>query len=190
MVRRKQGGLIVFCGLAIVALPGCQEDGIQHYQVPRPESTSNGRSYSAPDGWKQLGPDPKGFYEAGFQVTDGDQAAQITITPLAGAAGGLLLNTNRWRKQLHLEAIDEEQLQKDLQEIQVAGAPVKYLDLTGPEAAGQPRQRLLGVVLPRSQKTWFFKMMGPAQLVEKQKPTFEAFMRSVTFDGHTGNKDE
>lgn len=184
MVRRKQGGLIIFFGLTTVALLGCREEGIQHYQVPRPESTSDELSYSAPDGWKKLGPDPKGFYEAGFQVADGDQAAQITITPLAGAAGGLLLNTNRWRKQLHLEAIDEEQLQKDLAE-----APVRYLDLTGPEAAGQPRQRLLGVVLPRSQKTWFFKMMGPADLVEKQKPTFEAFMRSVTFDGRTGNKD-
>jgi len=183
MVRTKQGGLIVFFGLAIVALLGCQQEGIQHYQVQKPENTSDQMSFSAPDGWKRLGPDPKGFYEAGFQVIDGGQAAQITITPLAGAAGGLLSNVNRWRGQLHLEAIGEEQLQKDLQEIQVAGAPGKYLDLTGPEAAGQNRQRLLGVVLPRSQKTWFFKIIGPAELVEKQKPVFEAFMRSVTFDG-------
>jgi hypothetical protein len=189
VVRAKQGGLIVFFGLALMTALGCQQEGIQHYQVRKPGSTSDQLGYAVPDAWKKLGPDPKGFYDAGFQLTDGDQQAQITITPLTGAGGGLLLNTNRWRRQLHLEAIDEEQLEKDLQELQVAGTPVKYLDLTGPEAAGQPRQRLLAVVLPGNRKTWFFKMMGPAELVEKQKPTFEAFVKSVTFDERTGNKD-
>lgn len=189
MSLTKHCGWIACFGLAILALPGCREDGIQHYRVARSESSRDELGYSAPKNWQQLGPDPKGFYQCGFQVTNGDQAIQITITPLEGAAGGLLQNTNRWRRQLQLDPVDEEQLQRDIQKIVVAGAAAKYLDFASPESAGQSRQRILGVVLPRNGKTWFFKMIGPAGLVENQKTTFEAFMRSVTFESQTGKTD-
>jgi hypothetical protein len=189
MVRTKQGRFIVCFGLATVALLGCQEEAIQQYQVAKANRPREELGYSPPDGWKKLGPDPNGFYQTGFQVTEGEQAAQFTITPLDGPAGDLVSNANRWRRQLHLEAVNEEQLQKHLQEIRVAGVLAKYLDLTGPEEAGQPSQRMFVVVAPRSEKTWFFKIMGPALLVEKQKPAFDAFIRSVTFDGPTGNED-
>jgi hypothetical protein len=188
--KRNQGGLIVFFGLAALTALGCQEEGIEHYRVLRQSNPREELSYSPPEFWKRLGPDPKGFYTVGFQVIEGSLEAQITITPLAGAAGGVLLNANRWRGQLHLEPVDEQRLQKDLQAIQIAGASVSYLDMKSPESAGQPRRRILGVVVPRGQKTWFFKMMGPAELVERQKPFFEAFLRSVTWDGRTGRKDE
>ena len=54
--------------------------------------------------------------------------------------------------------------------------------------AGKETRRILGVVVPRRGQTWFFKMTGPADLVDKQKPVFEAFLKSVRFDGGSGAK--
>ena len=53
---------------------------------------------------------------------------------------------------------------------------------------GRETRRILGVVVLRRGQTWFFKMTGPADLVEKQKPAFEAFLKSVRFDGGNGAK--
>ncbi len=101
--------------------------------------------------------------------------------PLPGAAQGLLANVNRWREQLKLKPVTEEELHKEVKVIQVAGESAASVDLLGPESEGPQRQRILGVVLPRGKRTWFFKMTGPAELVEKQKPAFEAFIKSVQF---------
>ena len=59
------------------------------------------------------------------------------------------------------------------------------MDLTGPAQSGIS-QRMLGVGLPHGGATWFFKMTGPADLVGKQKAAFEAFVKSVKFDGGKG----
>src|SRR5262249_3703421 len=125
---------------------------------------------------------------AGFRVTDGGKSAEITVTPLGGDAGGLLPNVNRWRGQIKLGPIDEGQLRQDVRTVEVAGKPASYLDLLGPEGVG--RERMLVVVVPRGGQTWLFKMRGPADLVARQQAAFEAFMKSVKFDGGTGAADE
>jgi hypothetical protein len=38
--------------------------------------------------------------------------------------------------------------------------------------------------------TWFIKMRGPADLVGRQLAAFEAFLKSVRFDGGTGANHE
>jgi hypothetical protein len=47
----------------------------------------------------------------------------------------------------------------------------------------KPMQRLLGAIIPREDRTWFFKLMGPAPGVAEQKETFDRFLRSVRFTG-------
>jgi hypothetical protein len=146
--------------------------------------------YTRPEGWVEA-PDLAGGFirmAAAFRATDGGKSAEVTVTPLGGDAGGLLPNVNRWRDQVKLGPIDEGQLRKDVRNVEVAGRPASYLDLLGPEGPG--RERMLVVVVPRGGQTWFFKMRGPAELVAKQQAAFEAFMKSVKFDGGTGAADE
>jgi hypothetical protein len=163
---------------------GCQEEEpIRRYKIPREETEI---SYATPEGWqKQQKLVPMSV--ATLHVRDGDQLAVVTITPLAGEAGGLLDNVNRWRgRDLKLPPVNEEQLRQDVKTIRVAGLPGHYVDLTGPEAAGGKRQRVLGVILKRGDRTWFFKMLGPAAVIEKQKAAFEQFLDSVRFAGDPG----
>jgi hypothetical protein len=132
--------------------------------------------YDIPEGWKEI-PDPKRLRQAVFVVADGAAEAGIMT-----AGGGLLMNVNRWRNQLHLDPIDQKQLGREVRQLQVAGSAASYVDFTGPESAGQPRQRMLGVVLPRAGETWFFTLKGPADVVDKQKTAFEAFVKSMRFE--------
>jgi hypothetical protein len=145
--------------------------------------------YSLPDGWKKSSK-LAAMSVATLQVTEGGQAAEVTITPLSGRAGGLIENVKRWRGQINLGPAGDEQIRKEVREINVAGGPAQYVDLIGPETDGPRRQRLLGVVAERGEQTWFIKMKGPADLVAKQKAAFEAFVGSVRFDGSRGANDE
>ena len=53
------------------------------------------------------------------------------------------------------------------------------------DIAGSDR-RTLGVVATQGPVTWFYKLSGPDPLVEGQRPAFEAFVRSIRFEGGPG----
>jgi hypothetical protein len=141
--------------------------------------------YDMPDGWKKTKlPE---FAIAAFETGDG---AEVSISPLSDKGGGLVANVNRWRElQLGLKHADEEQIRKDLVAIEVGGIAGKYLDLTGAETPGKERPRILGAIVEQGDRTWFFKMRGPATAVGKQKATFETFLKSVRFDAGAGGNN-
>jgi len=115
-----------------------------------------------------------------FEVTDGERKAEVTAIDLAASAGGLLPNVNRWRKQIELGEMTQEELDKAVTPIPVAGAEGKYIELVGsPDAS--PRQAILGVVAIRGDRAWFFKLLGDADLVVREKERFQAFVKSVQF---------
>jgi hypothetical protein len=148
-----------------------------------PPAAAGVPTFTAPPGWKQEARPTTPFAVAEFTIEDGDRRAIVTVS-LAG--GDPLANVARWRTQLHLPQVGEEELRKDVRPIEVDGIAGEYADLVGPEAAG--RQRILGVIVPRGGQTWFFKMRGPADLVERQKSAFEAFLKSVRFGAGPGGK--
>jgi hypothetical protein len=41
--------------------------------------------------------------------------------------------------------------------------------------------RLLGAIVPHGERTWFFKLLGPAPAVGEQKETFDRFLATVKF---------
>jgi hypothetical protein len=149
---------------------------------PRGEPTgAKPISFTAPDGWQEV-PDRAGLGRTVFKIIDGDKFVEASITPLSGPGGGLLANVNRWRHdQLGLDRITEDQLQKDASAIEVGGKKATYVDLASPESPN--RLRILGVSVIGADKSWFFKLMGPYELVGKQKSAFEGFLKTVRFTG-------
>jgi hypothetical protein len=135
-------------------------------------------TYQTPPGWKEVTAND-GISLAVFQIEEGNKMpARVTIS---AAGGGSAANVNRWRAQVGLEPVSESQIQKDLRPIDVGGSEGQYVDLTGPESAGG--FRILAVMVPKENVTWFFKMRGPADLVGRQKSAFESFVGSVRFTG-------
>jgi hypothetical protein len=168
------------CGILVLSA-GCQNDEIQHYQVARSEEPRQGSvaglQYTLPQGWRQA--KAGRMILAAFLVAEGSQQGEVTISAFGGPAGGLLPNVNRWRGQVGLPETDDVQLEKDkeFKKITVNDTPAHLITITG-----QRGESILGAIVPRADKTWFFKMKGPADLVEKQKAAFDTFLASVQFD--------
>lgn len=110
----------------------------------------------------------------------GGQTGDLSVVALGPAAGGLLANVNRWRGQFGLDPVDEAGLQKTLTSLSLSGGETAtVVDLVGTgEAAGR---RLLGAIVSRSDRTWFYKLTGDATLVQSERGNFEKFIRSVKY---------
>jgi len=110
----------------------------------------------------------------------GGQTGDLSVVALGPAAGGLLANINRWRGQFGLDPLDEAGLQKTLTTVPLSGGETAtVVDLVGTgEAAGR---RLLGAIVSRNDRTWFYKLTGDAALVQSERGNFEKFIRSVKY---------
>jgi hypothetical protein len=133
--------------------------------------------YRAPPEWQKAPPNE--FAALAFQAGDQAKKVDITVSILKGQGGGLLANINRWRGQVKLEDWAPAQLE-GLAEVSIGAAKGKLVDMTGPKAPPQ-RNRIIGAILFRPDDALFFKMIGPEDLVGKQRASFETFLESVKF---------
>jgi len=137
-------------------------------------------NWSVPSNWKEV---PGGqFLVAKYALTGaGNAQAAVNVSQSAGDGGGLLANVNRWRGQLGLAPATEADLAKAAQSLDMPAGKATLADITGQDArTGQPT-RLLAVVVPRSGETWFYKLMGDAQVVQGEKEAFLKFVQSVKY---------
>jgi hypothetical protein len=186
--------------LLIATLAGCSRDNVKVYRLanddssspstpPRPTATAapdqseNSPAqpqlqWTLPAGWTEAAPAEMSI--ASFKVSGQNGAeAEVTVVPLPGLAGGDNANVNRWRGQVGLPAATPDEFQKMGEAVQVGDQPATLYDIAGQGSSSA--KRILGVIQQRNGTTWFFKMVGDAELVEQQKPEFTAFLKSLTF---------
>ncbi|MEX2140939.1 MAG: hypothetical protein WD894_16865 [Pirellulales bacterium] len=122
------------------------------------------------------------FRVAAYNVggSESGATAEMTVTPLGPAAGDLKANVDRWRGEIKLPPATTGELAELTKSIEVDGQKADYVHLVGPEDAS-PREATLGVILRRPDRVWFFKLRGPAVVVERQKAPFEEYVKSVKF---------
>ena len=137
-------------------------------------------NWEVPSDWKEV---PGGqFLVAKFMLAGATNAqASVNVSMSSGDGGGMLANVNRWRNQLGLGPLTEADLAKEVQPLDLPGGKASLADVTGPDAKDGQRARLLAVVIPRSGNTWFYKLMGNAQVVQQQKDAFMKFVQSVKY---------
>lgn len=130
--------------------------------------------WSAPESWsaKPATAMRKGSYTvAGADGNTGD----LSVTAFPGDVGGTLANINRWRGQVQLAPLAEADLANSVTHQTIHGLSFTIVDLSGPGASS----RILGALVPFGEGTWFFKLIGPAEFIERQKPAFLAFLETV-----------
>ena len=131
--------------------------------------------YDAPKEWSTA---PNNAVSvAAFEVTDGKQRVEITVSPVGG---DLLSNVNRWRDQVGLPPLDIGELAKSLQKIATLGATGDYVEAVGPGDV-TAAQTILGVRVDAGGGTWFIKLRGDRDLAAREKAHFEAFVKSLQF---------
>ena len=132
-----------------------------------------------PAGWKEV--PPTQFLLAKYEIPgDGGAKAEASVSMLGGTGGGVAANVARWRGQLSLPPISEEELSKQTHAMDLGGVQATVVDMTGTDKTGKA-SRLIGVIAPQPDQTWFYKLMGDPQIVEQQKDAFTKFIQTAKF---------
>jgi hypothetical protein len=131
--------------------------------------------WELPSGWGE-GP-PSTMRYASFAATeDNGEKVDISIVTFPGDGGSDLDNVNRWRQQIGLAAVDEGELSSIIAPFQGKQITFSTADVIGPDS------RTLAAWVRREGRSWFFKLSGPKDAVEKEKPKFVKFLQSVRFE--------
>jgi hypothetical protein len=133
---------------------------------------------TTPDGWSPVPVD--GMRKAAFRVERDSRKVDVTLIDLAASAGDLLPNVNRWRQQIKLAEITQEELAEAMEEMEIGGVVGHYVELIGPESE-QPRQAILAVIAIRESRAWFAKLWGDADLALEERERFQTFVQSLRF---------
>ena len=127
--------------------------------------------WKVPDGWQTL---PAGQMQvAKFAVPARDGAkAEVFVSVFPSESGGALANVNRWRRQLGLDPVDEAGLKPLVSPLaDVPGA--QLVDLKADAKA------MLGAIVPRDGRWWFYKLMGDAPAVNAEREAFVRFVQTA-----------
>jgi hypothetical protein len=124
-----------------------------------------------PAGWTAVAPGP--MQVAKFTVPEKDGAkAEVAISVFPSDTGGLASNVKRWRGQLGMPEVDDAAAAASAKPI--AGAPQGSV-LVELENEGRG---LMGAIIPRDGKWWFYKMMGDAPAVSAAREAFVTFAKA------------
>jgi hypothetical protein len=135
---------------------------------------------SLPTGWKEIPNAPMLLAKYVIQGA-GDAKAEVNVSQLNLTGGGVLANVTRWRGQLGLAPMAEEDFSKTAQTVDVAGNKGTLVDMTGTDSKTGKKSRLIGIIVPEMRDTWFYKLMGDPEVVEQQKDTFLKFLQTAKF---------
>jgi hypothetical protein len=127
--------------------------------------------WEVPTGWS---PAPAtAMRYASFTATGSTgEKIDISVVSFPGDGGSDADNINRWRQQIGLSPKERE---ADIVPLETAGTTFSTVDIAGPKA------RTLAAWTRREGRTWFLKLTGPNAAVEKEKPNFVKFVKSVRF---------
>jgi hypothetical protein len=127
-------------------------------------------SWKVPADWRELPPGQ--MQTAKFALADN---AEVTVAAFPGDVGGLLANVNRWRDQLGHPPVDAAELPRVTTRLDAGGTAATLVDIT----AENKQRRMIAVVLPRGEETWFFKLLGDEPAVAGAKNLFVNFVKSA-----------
>jgi len=148
-------------------------------QPANPPSSQDKPTWQVPPGWQEINAGQ--FLVAKFAIGGPDNPlANVNVSASPGAGGGIVGNVNRWRGQLGLGELPEAEITKLLTPLDSPSGAV-IVDMSGKDArSGQPA-RLLAAIVPQGNQTWFYKLMGNEQVVQREKDAFSKFVQSVKY---------
>jgi len=162
------------------AHPPVGDMGLGAPAASAPISSEGKPNWQVPAGWQEISGGQ--FLVAKFTITgDGGAAAAVNVSSSPGEGGGLLGNVNRWRGQLGLAPLSEDDANKLVTSIDVAGGKASLVEMSGTDPRTGQSTQLVGVIVPQAGQTWFYKLMGNPQVVASQKDAFTKFVQGVKY---------
>ena len=160
---------------------GCFQEPIAVVKIPKDPP-----AYVVPDHWMPT-PSRLPMHSASLSFAIADEhghTGEVSVLPMRRFQVDDVEIVNLWRQQLGLELTTPEQAARDATEVKIGPFNGKLFDLESPNRGGDSdhASRMLTAYLHQTNRTWFFKLAGPARLVETEKPSFLRFLESVNFN--------
>ncbi len=177
--------------LSFCVLNSCKDDEIRTYRVatdsavetssipkyePASETPTPSRAavgWLAPPDW--IVEKPTQFLTAAYTLPGG---GRVTVSKLGGDGGGLAANVNRWRGQVGLQPLAEQDVVGQPLKLPETGEEMRLFNLTTEDSADDAEGILAGVLSLKTE-TWYFKFTGPTGVLRKSEGIFAEFLRSV-----------
>jgi hypothetical protein len=139
-------------------------------------------SWQVPPGWQEVSGGQ--FLAAKFIIHgSGAEQAAVNVSSARGEGGGLLGNVNRWRSQLGLAPLGQSEVDKLVTPLEVQGGKAEVVEMSGTSAGTGQKTHLLAAVFRQGNRTWFYKLMGSEQVVEREKAAFTKFVSTAQYAG-------
>jgi hypothetical protein len=186
-------GAALGAAITLFCFPGCDNSKIEVYrvekehdsqtsQMPGAAGEMGGRgavTWHAPADWEEQ--PASGPRRGTFRIhgKDGSEA-ELSITAFPGDVGGLLANVNRWRGQIQLPPLAQPDLAQATTPLSASGHAISFVDIVSAKPIKDGKKsRILGGTLTLDDETWFFKLIGPDELVGTQKEQFKKFLETI-----------
>lgn len=132
---------------------------------------TSGFKWEVPKGWKSLAAGQ--MQVAKFAVPErGAAKADVAVSIFPSDTGGMLANVNRWRRQIGLGDVIPEELLTVATPLDPKLPKAMLVDVTNNS------KRLVGAIVPRGSRWFFYKLMGDAEAVAPEKDAFVGFAKS------------
>jgi hypothetical protein len=167
---------LMCCFAAVMLLAGCsQDDQIQVYTVPKKVA------YQLPSNWTKTA-STSAMRLATYDVRgENGEEAEVAILPMPSLNVADHEIVNLWRSQLQLPPITKEEVEQSSDPVQIGDLQGRIFDLTAPENAPGEMSgaRIITAFVAAPTGTWFFKMTGQKDHLEKEIDGFTSFLGSV-----------
>lgn len=173
--------------LLFVCVLGCEKQEIKTYEVskdinyfpqtevelPKIKSvTVRDFSASIPDGWTPQG--PSGMRKVTYLIDNSD----IDFYAIELGMGDVTSNVNRWRKQIELNELKEDEILSSAKNLNAGGIPVKYFEIYNTDI----NKGILAAIIDRKPSFWFFTAKGKIDELKYHNADIQRFINSINFN--------
>ena len=137
-------------------------------------------AWNIPSNWLEAQPGPMVLKSFTVTGTEG-QRAVVAISTFPGNVGGAFANVNRWRGQLGLAPVAENDLSSVTSSVPVEGGQGVVVDFSGKNPRTAQPARLVAVIVAQGDSTWFYKLIGDNAVVDREKSAFLTFVQNVRY---------
>ncbi len=151
-----------------------QNEPPQMAAAPPADSGTPHIHWKAPEGWTEVPRSSMRYASFSAPAEEGGKI-DISIVTFPGEGGNDADNINRWRGQIGLAPIDASTVTSQVAPLKTDDTTFSTTDIAGADT------RTIAAWTRRDGRVWFFKATGPSAAVEKEKPNFVKFIKSVRF---------
>jgi hypothetical protein len=148
---------------------GASNESTPMPQVATPNSNQPQIKWDVPPDWS---PGPASAMRYASFAAPSDNV-DISVVTFPGDGGDDLGNINRWRQQLGLPPADANA--SNIVPLKTNETTFSTIDIAGANT------RTVAAWTRKDGRAWFFKLTGPTNGVEKERPNFVKFVQSVRF---------